>query len=84
MWAGVPGTGVCKGNSNNAGASLGKIDVSDAVSILKHIVASPALAGNDLAAADANADNKVDVNDVVAVLRAIVGLNPAIPSTVCP
>ena len=51
----------------------GKVNVNDAVAILKHIVGNSILTGNTLLAADADANGSVNVNDAVAVLKYIVG-----------
>ena len=51
----------------------GKVNVNDAVAILKHIVGNSILTGNNLLAADADANGSVNVNDAVAVLKYIVG-----------
>jgi hypothetical protein len=52
------------------------INISDAVSVLKHIVGLQTLTGVNVLAADANMDNAVNISDAVSVLKHIVGLDP--------
>ena len=51
------------------------INISDAVSVLKHIVGLQTLTGVNVLAADANMDNAVNISDAVSVLKHIVGLD---------
>ena|GEM_PF-3190206 len=50
------------------------ITITDAVSLLKHIVGLESLSGQNLVAADANIDGAVDISDAVEILKHIVGL----------
>ena len=51
------------------------VNISDAVSVLKHIVGLQALTGMNALAADANMDNSVNISDAVSILKHIVGLD---------
>lgn len=50
------------------------INISDAVTVLKHIVGLQALTGSALLAADMNFDGAVNISDAVGILKHIVGL----------
>ena len=56
----------------------GKINVSDAILILRHIVGLTTLVGNELIAADVNHDFEINVSDAILILRYIVGLVPSL------
>ena len=49
----------------------GKIAVTDAVAVLRHVARTSPLSGTALEAADFNGDTKVDINDVTAMLKYI-------------
>jgi hypothetical protein len=51
------------------------VNISDAVSVLKHIVGLQTLTGMNAIAADANMDNSVNISDAVSILKHIVGLD---------
>ena len=50
-----------------------KIDVNDAIIVLKHITGKEKLTGNDFTRADVTKDSKVDVQDAITILKYIVG-----------
>ncbi len=52
----------------------GKIDVKDAILVLKHVVKLIELESLDRKAADTNGDKNIDVNDAILILKYIVGL----------
>ena len=51
------------------------VNISDAVTVLKHIVGLQALTGPALLAADMNFDGAVNISDAVGILKHIVGLD---------
>jgi len=51
------------------------VNISDAVSVLKHIVGLQTLTGMNALAADANMNNSVNISDAVSILKHIVGLD---------
>ena len=58
-----------RGDANNDG----RIDASDAVSVLQYIVSKVEYTETQKLAADANRDQRVDASDAVAILQYIVG-----------
>ena len=52
----------------------GKVDVGDAIVILRRIVGLVQLSEIQKSAADMNEDGKIDVSDAILLLRCIVGL----------
>ena len=58
-----------RGDANNDG----RIDASDAVSVLQYIVSKVEYTETQKLAADANQDQRVDASDAVAILQYIVG-----------
>jgi bacillopeptidase F len=70
-----PGIGLF-GNLNGDG----RVDVGDAVMLLRHIVSLHPLACGEMPAADVNLDNRIDVSDAILILRHLVGLEPSLPA----
>jgi hypothetical protein len=66
---------VLMGNVNGDG----KIDITDAILVLRHILGLTTLTGNNLIAANVNQDGQVDVADAILILRYIVGLVTSLP-----
>jgi len=56
-----------------------RIDVSDAILILRNIVGLTELGLSQMSAADVNGDSRIDVSDAILVLRYIVGLISEFP-----
>ena len=52
----------------------GKIDVKDAILVLKHVVKLIELESLDRKASDTKGDKNIDVNDAILILKYIVGL----------
>ena len=63
------------GDVNNDGI----IDVRDVVEMVKHILGSQVLDGEDLCSADCDADGRITVEDVLGVVGAILGSNTCEP-----
>ncbi len=57
----------------------GKVDVGDAILVLRSIVGLTSLEENQFYAADVNGDGNVDVSDAILILRYIVGLISEFP-----
>ena len=58
----------------------GKIDVSDAIMVLRNIVGLVELTPAQELATDVNGDGKIDVSDAIMILRYIVGLITEFPN----
>ncbi|HEY3281704.1 MAG TPA: dockerin type I repeat-containing protein [Armatimonadota bacterium] len=52
----------------------GKIDVKDAILVLKYVAGLGTLTNDQFANADINADGKVGVQDVLRILRLVAGI----------
>ncbi|QNO16541.1 N-acetylmuramoyl-L-alanine amidase [Alkalicella caledoniensis] len=51
----------------------GRVDINDAIQILRYVVGQAKLTGFNLTAGDVNFDGNVNINDAILVLRHIVG-----------
>ncbi|NLA05630.1 MAG: hypothetical protein GX881_07970 [Firmicutes bacterium] len=56
-----------------------RVDVMDAITVLRYIVGLDALNEAQMKAADVNDDDRVDVADAIVILRYIVGLVDSLP-----
>jgi len=57
----------------------GKIDISDLIGFIQHLLGTPPLTGNALVAADVNGDGQANIQDLVMLIQILQGLLPPPP-----
>ena len=57
----------------------GKVNVQDAIAILKHVTGAQPLTGQALAAADVDGKNGVNVQDAILILKKVTGIITVFP-----